>query len=314
MNSTALQGRAAFGPLAGCGRSPLESDMTKTLEIPFAKYHGLGNDFLVALESDVPRGLPDFARRILNRHTGVGGDGFIVVMKPETKAHDARIRFFNADGSEAEMSGNGIRCAGAFLLERKGQKCILEIETVAGLRTLEPRNAREGKWAFRVCMGAPILEAARVPFKAVGVASPILRFPLGTYRGDVPVTVTSMGNPHCSVFVADFENTDWLRLGQEIEHDEHFPNRTNVEFVRVVSRNEIEVRFWERGVGHTMSSGTGSCAATVAAILNGLTDRQVQVRTEAGALEIAWPQACEVSLTGPAERVMQGKYYYRSTK
>jgi len=288
--------------------------MAKSFDIPFAKYHGLGNDFVVARESDVPRSLADFARRILKRHTGVGGDGFIVVMKPEMKAHDARIRFFNADGSEAEISGNGIRCVGAFLLERKGQKRILEIETVAGLRTLEPRKEREGKWAFRVGMGAPILEAARIPFRAAGVASPILRFRLGTHCGDVPVTVISMGNPHCSVFVADFENNDWLRLGQEIEHDEHFPNRTNVEFVRLVSKNEIEVRFWERGVGHTMSSGTGSCAATVAAILNGLTDREVQVRTEAGALEVAWPQGGEVSLTGPAERVMQGKYYCRSTK
>jgi diaminopimelate epimerase len=283
--------------------------MANTLEIPFAKYQGLGNDFLVARESDVPRGLSDFARRILDRHTGVGGDGFIVVMKPENKAHDARIRVFNADGSEAEMSGNGIRCVGAFLLERKGRKRLLEIETVAGLRTLEPRKAREGKWAFRVGMGAPILEAARIPFKAADTASPILRFPLGTHCGNVPVTVTSMGNPHCSVLVPDFENADWLRLGQEIEHDEHFPNRTNVEFVRLVSQNEIEVRFWERGVGHTMSSGTGSCAATVAAILNGLTDREVQVRTEAGALEVAWPQDCEVFLTGPVERVVRGKYY-----
>jgi diaminopimelate epimerase len=282
--------------------------MAKTLEIPFAKYHGLGNDFLVAWESDVPRGLPDFARRILDRHTGVGGDGFIVIMKPENKAHDARIRFFNVDGSEAEMSGNGTRCAGAFLLERKGQKRRMKIETVAGLRTLEPLKGREGKWVFRVGMGAPILEAARIPFRAAEVASPILGFRLGTHRGDVPVTVTSMGNPHCSVFVPDFEGADWLRLGQEIEHDQHFPNRTNVEFVRLVSQKEIEVRFWERGVGHTMSSGTGSCAATVAAILNGLTDREVQVWTEAGAVEVAWPQDCEVALTGPAERVMKGKY------
>jgi diaminopimelate epimerase len=288
--------------------------MTKNLEIPFAKYHGLGNDFLIVRESDVPRGLPDFARTILERHIGVGGDGLIVVMKPETEAHDARIRFFNADGSEAEMSGNGIRCAGAFLLGRKGQERILEIETLAGLRTLEPRKEREGKWAFRVGMGVPILEAASIPFKAAGAASPLLRFPLGTHCGEVPVTVISMGNPHCSVFVADFKSTDWRRLGREIEHDEHFPNRTNVEFVRLVSKDEIEVRFWERGVGHTMSSGTGSCAATVAAILNGLTEREVQVRTEAGALEVAWPEGGEVSLTGPAERVMEGSYYYRSPK
>jgi len=288
--------------------------MAKTLEIPFVKYHGLGNDFLVALASDVPRALPDFVRKILDRHIGVGGDGFIVVMKAATKVHDARIRFFNADGSEAEMSGNGIRCAGAFLIEGKSWKRTLEIETAAGLKSLGKMRGSNGKWTFRVRMGSPILEAGRIPFKPSDVSSPVLRYRLRTCRGELPVTVTSMGNPHCSVFVADFEKVDWPNLGQEIEQNEHFPNRTNVEFVRLLSRNEIEVRFWERGVGHTMSSGTGSCAATVAAILNGLTDRRVRVRTEAGTLEVAWPQGGEVWLTGPVERVMKGKYYYPAAR
>jgi len=285
--------------------------MTKV--IPFVKYHGLGNDWLVVLASDFPSSLSPFARRILDRHTGVGADGLIVVMKSGVRSHDARIRFFNADGSEAEMSGNGIRCAGAFLIERKPRKRRLEIETLAGVKTLEKGKSSQRKWMFRVRMGAPILTAAQIPFKTVEASSPLLRFPLETHRGDLPVTITSMGNPHCSVFVADFETVDWLRLGQEIEHNEHFPNRTNVEFVRLLSKDEIEVRFWERGVGHTMSSGTGSCAATVAAILNGLTDRRVRVRTEAGTLEVAWPQGGEVSLTGPAERVMKGTYYYPAT-
>ncbi len=116
--------------------------------------------------------------------------------------------------------------------------------------------------------------------------------------------------PTAACLCADFESVDWLRLGREIEQSEHFPNRTNVEFVRLVSKNEIEVRFWERGVGHTMSSGTGSCGATVAAILNGLTERRVRVRTEAGTLEVAWPEGGEVTLTGPAVRVMTGKLLY----
>jgi len=282
--------------------------------IPFVKYHGQGNDWLVVLASYVPSGLPLFARRILDRHTGVGADGLIVVMKPGVRGHDARIRFFNADGSEAEMSGNGIRCAGAFLVERKPQKRRLEIETLVGLKTLEKGKSSSGKWMFRVRMGAPILTAVQIPFQPAETPSPILRFPLETHRGDLPVTITSMGNPHCSVFVADFESVDWRRLGQEIEHNEHFPNRTNVEFVRLVSKDEIEVRFWERGVGHTMSSGTGSCAATVAAILNGLTDRRVRVRTEAGPLEVAWPQDGEVTLSGPAARVMSGNYLYIAAK
>jgi diaminopimelate epimerase len=274
----------------------------------------MGNDWLVVLASDLPSGLSQFARKILDRHAGAGADGLIVVMKPEAQGHDARIRFINADGSEAEMSGNGIRCVGAFLLERKLQKRTLEIETLAGLKTLEKVKSSKGKWMFRVRMGPPILSAAEIPFQPAETASPLLRFPLKTYRGDLLVTVTSMGNPHCSVFVADFETVDWLRLGQEIEQNEHFPNRTNVEFARLVSKDEIEVRFWERGVGHTMSSGTGSCAATVAAILNGLTDRHVRVRTEAGMLEVAWPYDGEVTLTGPAVRVMSGNYLHTTAR
>jgi diaminopimelate epimerase len=285
-----------------------------TKQIPFIKYHGMENDWLVVLASDLSSNLPAFARKILDRHTGAGADGLIAVMKAEARVHDARIRFFNADGSEAEMSGNGIRCAGAYLSERKPQKRTLEIETVAGLKTLEKGKSSEGKWMFRVRMGAPILSAAKIPFKPAETASPLLHFPLRTNLGDLPVTVTSMGNPHCSVFVADFKTLDWLRLGREIEQNGHFPNRTNVEFVRLVSKDEIEVRFWERGVGHTKSSGTGSCGATVAAILNGLTDRRVHVRTEAGVLEVAWPEGGEVTLTGPVVRVMSGKYLYIAGK
>src|ERR1039457_236584 len=285
-----------------------------TKQIPFTKYHGMGNDWLVALAQDLPSTLAPFARRILDRHTGAGADGLIVVMKPDVREHDARVRFFNADGSEAEMSGNGIRCAGAFLVERKPQKRVLEIETVSGLKTLTKGKSSEGKWMFRVRMGVPILTAAQIPFQPAETESPILRFPLKTYRGDLPVTVSSMGNPHCSVFVADFESVDWLRLGREIEQCDHFPNRTNVEFVRLVSQDEIEVRFWERGVGHTMSSGTGSCGATVSAILNGLTNRRVRVQTEAGVLDVAWPEGGEVTLTGPVVRVMSGKYLYAGAK
>jgi diaminopimelate epimerase len=160
-------------------------------------------------------------------------------------------------------------------------------------------------------MGAAVLEPAKVPFKAGDYPVPIKGHPLRTQQGVLHVTVTSMGNPHCSVFVADFGSLDWASLGREIETNPLFPNRTNVEFVRVVSRSEIEVRFWERGVGHTMSSGTGSCAAAVASILNGLTDRQVRVRTEAGSLQVDWPENGEVFLTGPVERIAQGIYNLR---
>jgi len=284
--------------------------LNMTKQIPFTKYHGMGNDWLVALASRVPTKLVPFARQILDRHTGAGADGLVVVLKPKLGSHDARILFFNADGSEAEMSGNGVRCAAAFLVERSPQKRRLELETAAGVKTLERIKARKGELMFRVQMGAPILTAAQIPFQPPDTAFPILRFPLKTHNGDLPVTVTSMGNPHCSVFVADFSTVDWQELGREIECNAHFPNRTNVEFVRLVSQNEIDVRFWERGVGHTRSSGTGSCGAAVAAILNGLTDRRVHVRTEAGVLEVEWPEEGEVTLTGPAAKVMSGTYSY----
>lgn len=281
-----------------------------TRQIPFNKYHGQGNDWLVIAEKQAPAPLPDFARAILDRHTGVGADGLIVMMKPQSRGNHARVRFINADGSEAEMSGNGIRCAGLHVLERKPQARTLKIETASGIKTLEKAKLPGGKRAFRVHMGFPILAAAEIPFVPAETPSPVLRFPLRTRAGDLPVTVTSMGNPHCSVFVSGFESIEWPRLGAEIERNEHFPNRTNVEFVRLVSKDEIEVRFWERGVGHTQSSGTGSCGAAVAAILNGLTERRVRVSSEAGPLEVAWPEGGAVVLTGPVEKVMSGKYLY----
>jgi diaminopimelate epimerase len=285
--------------------------MAPNLEIPFAKFHGLGNDFIVAPGRGLPGSWRGLARAITSRHTGVGADGFIVVLPPRSKKHDARVRFFNADGSEAEMSGNGIRCAAAFLVSVTRSRRALAIETGVGLKSLERVKEEKGKWVFRVGMGVPILEPARIPFRAGELAAPIVGFPLRTQRGLLPVTITSIGNPHCTLFVADFAAIDWASLGREIESNALFPKRTNVEFVKLVSPNEIEVRFWERGVGHTLSSGTGSCGAVVASVLNGLTERRVRVRTQAGILQVAWPEGEEISLTGPVERIAQGTYYYR---
>ncbi len=280
-------------------------------KICVAKFHGMGNDWIVASSRELPRSLPDFARAILDRHTGVGADGLIPVFPPRHRRHDARIRFFNADGSEAEMSGNGIRCAGAFLKWRGAKKRVFEIETMAGVKTLETVHGGKGLWTFQVGMGAPILDPRAIPFRGPGAEAPVRGFSLPTARGSLPATVTSLGNPHCTVFVEDFDTLDWTALGREIETSELFPNRTNVEFVKVISKDEIAVRFWERGVGHTMSSGTGSCGAVVASILNGVTGREVRVRTEAGDLFVAWPENGEVRLTGPAVLIAEGVYFYR---
>ncbi len=285
--------------------------MGRGLEIRFAKLHGMGNDWIVAANSGLPRDLPGLARAILDRHTGVGADGLIPVLPAGHRRHDARIRFFNADGSEAEMSGNGIRCAGAFLKWRGAKKRVLTIETPSGVKSLETVKERKGRWTFRVGMGPPILDPRAIPFRGTGAEAPVTGFLLPSARGPVPVTVTSMGNPHCTLFVEDFQALDWAALGREIEKSQPFPNRTNVEFVKVISKKEIEVRFWERGVGHTMSSGTGSCAAAVAGILNGATDREVRVRTEAGDLLVTWPENGEVQLSGPVVLIAEGVYFYR---
>jgi diaminopimelate epimerase len=278
------------------------------MDVPFAKFHGLGNDFIVVGAEGLPHSLSKFVAAILDRHTGIGADGLLVVMPPRNKKHAARVRFFNADGSEAEMSGNGIRCAGAFLAELSPVRQTFLIETAAGLKSLQKVKEGKGKWLFRVGMGAPVLEPAKIPFKAGDFPPPIKGFALRTQRGVVQATVTSLGNPHCSIFVADFSSLDWESLGRELETNPLFPNRTNVEFVNVMSRKEIAVRFWERGVGHTLSSGTGSCAATVASILDGRTERQVRVQTQAGSLLVAWPENGEIILTGPVERIAQGTY------
>jgi len=310
-------------------------------EIPFGKLHGLGNDFIVSFGADldiIRRGvnlsstgrLGRLARAICDRRTGVGADGFLVVLAPQRKENNACIRFFNADGSEAEISGNGIRCAAAYYLERAGRplafmplesaiegalkRSVLKLETAAGVKSVRLVERNREAWVFRVGMGKPIVEPEEIPFSAVEAPTPVVGFLLTTSRGTLPVTVTSMGNPHCSTFVRDFDAVDWLAIGSEIENSGLFPKRTNVEFVKVDSRNEIEVRFWERGVGQTASSGTGSCAAVVACILNGLTDRKVHVRTLAGFLDVTWPKNGEVTLTGPAERIANGVYSYHGGK
>ena len=323
--------------------------MTEPRAIVFSKYHGLGNDFIVVADArfDVKRRsrgaegplssasksyLARLARSICDRHTGVGADGLLILSAAREKGHDARMRVFNADGSEAEMSGNGIRCAAAYLASRDRATRSLHLETAAGVKSIQSvavrgrsghaarDRSRNGSWIFRVGMGIPILDPGKIPFDAGEFPAPIIGFPLSTRNGVAQVTqvtVSSVGNPHCSVFVPDFESVNWPELGREIETNPLFPNRTNVEFIRVISRSHVEVRFWERGVGKTQSSGTGSCAAVVACVLHGLTERNVRVRTLAGTLQVAWPEAGpqgqegEVTLTGPAEVVAEGTYYFR---
>ena len=291
-------------------------------DVPFVKYHATGNDFIVVSANDMPppsgfgpkarkastRLFAALARAILSRHTGVGADGLLVSWPPLGERNHAAMQVFNADGSEAEMSGNGVRCLAAWLLDIGVGMARVAIETAAGLVTVEHTGDHYSERLFQVRMGEPVFEAAKIPFRAGNAQAPIVRYLLPTSLGAREVTVTSMGNPHCTMFVKSFDEFDWRALGREIERHPLFPNRTNVEFVRVVTPTELEVRFWERGVGETASSGTGSSAAVVASKLNDLTTNAVRVKTPGGDLRVRWGASRMVFLTGPVRRIASGTY------
>ncbi|MGH9470209.1 MAG: diaminopimelate epimerase [Terriglobia bacterium] len=282
-----------------------------------------GNDFIVnrslaqqsksrgraVLRLDSAPVMRRLAIAICDRHRGLGADGFLLLLFPTDRRNDGRVRFFNADGSEAEMSGNGIRCVARFLSASRRSPRPLRLETPAGVKEIARIPAQSGESEFRVAMGEPIFEPQRIPFRDTRAVPPLTDYPIDAGGGTHRVTITSMGNPHCSLFVSSFD-FDWRALGAALERHPFFPNRTNVEFVMVVSRAEIEVRFWERGVGETASSGTGSCGASVASILTGRTGRRVRVRTSAGVLRVEWPEAGGVFLAGPAERIAGGAFHY----
>ena len=278
--------------------------------IPFTKAHGVGNDFLI-VDRKAVAGLPsleEWVQCICERHTGVGADGVLFLATPGSAGADADLRIFNSDGGEAEISGNGTRCAAAFLVAAGHSGPKLSIRTGAGVKQVKLLARDANRFSFEMGMGKPEFRAAAIPFQPAAAApEPIVDFALPLASGPRRVTVTSMGNPHCSLRVDNFD-WDWKALGAEIERHPFFPNRTNVEFYRVRSDHEVEVRFWERGVGHTLSSGTGSCAAALAAILNRQAASPVTVQTLAGELAVrSEPEG--VFLTGPAEIICRGEYF-----
>jgi diaminopimelate epimerase len=281
----------------------------------FTKLHGLGNDFLVAGpgEGPDPASAGDLARRICDRHTGVGADGLILLSAEAGEPQKTGFRIFNADGSEAEISGNGLRCAAAFLAA-SGTAASPKVlfRTAAGERPSEVLTAKGRLFEVRIGLGEPRLSSKDIPFDDGQARERIVDYPLSIIHRTFPVTCVSMGNPHCSLFFDALPSRgEWRGLGSEIEAHPFFTNRTNVEFIRVIDRDEIEVLFWERGVGETLASGTGSAAAAVASMLKGLTDRTVTVRTAMGSLKVEWPEGGEVSQTGPAEVVFSGDYATR---
>jgi diaminopimelate epimerase len=267
------------------------------MKIPFTKAHGAQNDFLYTWSADLPVDAPysAIAQAICHRHTGVGADGWYLISGPEQGCH-IRIRLFNPDGGEVEMSGNGSRCAAAWALANgHATGSELKILSGAGPKSITLLEQRGPEYHFRMNMGLPQVVENELAFS----------LPLST--GPVDCTILNVGNPQCAVFVEEFP-ANWPAIGAEIERHPHFPQRTNVSFVRVLEDHSIDVRFFERGVGITNSSGTGSTGAMAAAVLRGLVHSPVTVNTPAGPLQLSWEDS--IFLVGPAELTAQGEFFF----
>ena len=280
----------------------------------FTKMQGAGNDFILVETSDAGRDWSPLAVAMCDRHFGIGGDGLLLVM-PSGIA-DARMRVFNADGSEAEACGNGLRCLVKYVVD-KGLVDVgvqeVKIETLGGVRSARLYQ-KGGKLAeIQVTMGMPKFTADEIPVELgsgeKGTLDIILDYPIIIDGEELALSFVSMGNPHAVHFwqepVADFPLS---RLGPKVEHHQIFPNRANFEVARVISRQELGARVWERGVGETLACGSGVCAIAVAARLHGYIDNEVDIKVAGGILGVEWDGVGEVFLSGPAEVVFTGEW------
>lgn len=278
----------------------------------FIKFQGFGNDYIV-FEADHLAGVSDLnelARAVCDRHYGAGADGIVVLSRAERESADFIARIFNVDGSEAALSGNGTRCAAAYLhYSGLWSETELRLSTLAGVKLYRLRETlSHGHYWFESELGQPRFSSAAIPFLGGETLERVIAYPLDVDAETWRITALSMGNPHCCIFVDDFDALDWRSIGRAIETHRQFPEKTNVTFIRVLDRAAIELRIWERGVGETFSSGTCSCAAVVASIINGLTERRVRVGTPGGRINIEWREDGEVVLTGRADVVYSGQW------
>jgi diaminopimelate epimerase len=274
----------------------------------FTKMHGAGNDYVYVdcFRQGVPHDPAGLSRAVSDRHFGVGADGLILI-GPSDKA-DARMRMFNADGSEAEMCGNGVRCVAKYVYDHGlVRKPALTVETGRGVLTLELEVGGGSVRQVRVDMGEPILESSRIPTALGG--DPPRDTPLEVAGRSLPVTCVSMGNPHCITFVDAVTDDLVLGVGPQVERHPAFPRRTNAEFVRVNRPDDVTVRVWERGSGETLACGTGACAVAVAGVLTGHTGRRLTAHLPGGELQLFWSEGDNhVYLTGPAVEVFSGEW------
>ncbi|MFX1293825.1 MAG: diaminopimelate epimerase [Promethearchaeota archaeon] len=276
----------------------------------FSKFHGLGNDYIIIDEFEKPI-IPEakkshLARILCQRNFSIGADGILYVCPPTQEDAEIRMRIFNLDGSEAEMCGNGIRCFAKYIFEKeiiKNNK--INIETLAGIKVpiLSIINGKVN--SIEVNMGIPQLLRHEIPMK--GPNTKVVNEELKLGNETVHITCLSIGNPHCVIFVDDTRRLK-IEQGKIIEYHKVFPQRTNVEYVQILNRQEIQMRVWERGVGETLACGTGACAATVASILNEKTGRKITVHLLGGILEIFWDKSNNhIYMTGTAEHVFDGE-------
>ena len=275
----------------------------------FTKMHGCGNDYVYvdgARERIPSERKSEVVKFLSDRHFGIGGDG-VIFINPSDVA-DFEMEMYNMDGSRSEMCGNGIRCVGKYVYDHGlTEKTSLTIVSCGKIKYLD-LTVEDGKVTkVRVNMGSPILEAAEIP--VVAEKSPVVDTPITVDGKEYRMTCVSMGNPHAVVYVDEMIDDETMaKIGPLFEHHERFPRRVNTEFVKVLSREWVQMRVWERGTGETLACGTGACAVTVASILNGLTGDRITVELSGGNLEIFWDRKENVvDMTGPATTVFEGE-------
>lgn len=277
-------------------------------KIRFTKMHGCGNDYIYinGAECGIPaQDKPELVQRLSDRHFGIGGDG-VIFINPSDEA-DFEMEMYNADGSRAEMCGNGIRCVAKYVYD-KGLTDRTQISIVsAGKIKYLTLTVENGKVSMvRVDMGRPELTASLIP--VVSEHDQAVDEEITVDRNVYRMTCVSMGNPHAVVFTDDVANLDLTKIGPHFEQHERFPKRINTEFVRVIDRHTVEMRVWERGTGETLACGTGCCATAVACVLNGKTEDDITVKVLGGEIRIQWDREADtVFMTGPASTVFEGE-------
>ncbi|WP_371370914.1 diaminopimelate epimerase [Sporomusa aerivorans] len=273
----------------------------------FAKWHGLGNDFVIV--NGMKEVVGDYHKQALavcDRNFGIGADGLVVLLPSEIA--DFKMRIFNSDGSEADMCGNATRCVARYLYENQlTDKTVITLDTLAGIITPELIFENGRLVTVKVDMGEPKLKRGAIPL-AGDPQEQAINIPFLVEGETYHITSLSMGNPHCIIFVDDIRTVNLPVIGPKIETHILFPKKTNVEFLQIVDRHTIRMRVWERGAGITKACGTGASAALVASVLNGYTDRQATVKLDGGDLFIEWASNNHIYKSGPAVEVFRGKY------